>query len=321
MIRPRSIAPAPLKAAARWAADRLPLARKPSVLMYHRIGDDAFDPWGLAVREALFEEQLDWLARNRDVMPLSELARQHSEGRLPSDAISITFDDGYADTVETAIGLLEKYGLTATVFVPLGVIERGHAFWWDELAGIVLGYRGENLRFDGKILAVPRAEGGDRVWRPGAAPATPRQRLFDRMRRTLRSQTPGAIETAMADLREQFPLDIACADRPLSLERLRSIPSQTIELGSHALNHPCLTSLDPDDQAREINDSRTRFASLTGSAPTTFAYPFGEYDASIIAAVKKAGFDCAVTSDRGFVSSRSNPFALPRLRVGNRRFR
>ena len=321
MIRLKSIAPEPLKAVAGWAADRLPLARKPAILMYHRIGDEAFDPWGLSVEESLFEEQLAWLARNRAVVPLSEFAGRHREGRLRNDSVAITFDDGYAATAKTAVRLLTKFGMPATVFLPVELIERGRGFWWDELARIAIGYRGESLCFEGARIAVPQPQPRDSLWRPGASPATPRQKLFHSMRSRLRARAPSEVEAAVAELRGQAQNEASEADRPLTTDEVRAIPSQTIEFGSHALTHPSLPALGEAEMIREIRESRARCASLTGTAPAAFAYPFGEYDRSVMRLVEEAGFACAVTSDRGFVGRRSKLFALPRIRIGNRRFR
>ena len=63
--------------------------------MHHRIGSETFDPWGLVVGIRRFEAQLEWLARNRTVLPLSEFVGAHREGRLVRDAVATTFDDGY----------------------------------------------------------------------------------------------------------------------------------------------------------------------------------------------------------------------------------
>ena len=62
--------------------------------MYHRIADESFDPWGLSVHPARFQEQLEWLARNRTVLPVTEFSRMHGEGGLPKEATPITFDVG-----------------------------------------------------------------------------------------------------------------------------------------------------------------------------------------------------------------------------------
>ncbi|HEY2596254.1 MAG TPA: polysaccharide deacetylase family protein, partial [Chloroflexota bacterium] len=72
-----------------------------------------------------------------------------------------------------------------------------------------------------------------------------------------------------------------------------------------------------DAQRQEISDSRRQCELLTGRAPTSFAYPFGEYDETAVALVREAGFDRAVTVEPGVVTRGTDPLQLPRLGVGN----
>jgi hypothetical protein len=48
---------------------------------------------------------------------------------------------------------------------------------------------------------------------------------------------------------------------------------------------------------------------------TSFAYPYGSYDAATVEAVRTARFARACTSDHGPVGRGADPFALPRVAV------
>jgi peptidoglycan/xylan/chitin deacetylase (PgdA/CDA1 family) len=72
----------------------------------------------LTVTAELFERQVSWLARNGyvGIRPSEWLA--HRTGRpLPRKPVLLTFDDGYADNVEHALPVLERYHFGAIVFV------------------------------------------------------------------------------------------------------------------------------------------------------------------------------------------------------------
>jgi hypothetical protein len=56
---------------------------------------------------------------------------------------------------------------------------------------------------------------------------------------------------------------------------------------------------------------------LVGVRPSSFAYPFGDYEPGLDRLVEKAGFCCACKADGWFVSRKADPFALPRFFVGN----
>ena len=174
-----------VRARRRLGADRKArgrVAARPAVLMYHRVTDEAIDPWGLAVSATRFDEQLHWLKRHRTVLPLPEFARGQLLGELPADAAAITFDDGYACNANVAAPLLAELGLPATIFVTTRPVETAEEFWWDDLQRIVLGAHGGSLRLqlEGRDVSVrlgdPRE--GLAPWRSGVAPANSRQHAF-----------------------------------------------------------------------------------------------------------------------------------------------
>lgn len=309
--------PQPVKSAIRRATRWLPRRPRPAILMYHRIAQANFDPWGLAVEERHLAAQFEWLAGHRSVLTLREFARRHRGGRLPADSIAITFDDGYESSLRSAIPLLERLGLHGTIFLPAGQIERGGEFWWDELASIVLNFEDETLRLSESTIRVPPPGPRDSSWPPNAPPDTPRQVLFYSLWSKLRSASPIAIEEAMEQLRMQSAGSMPAEDRPVAPGELSSIKSDSIDFGSHAMTHASLPALPADEQAREIAESRERCASLTGRTPTSFAYPYGDFDERSRRLVEGAGFECACSAEHTFVPQGADIFALPRLRVGN----
>ncbi|MEP7130449.1 MAG: polysaccharide deacetylase family protein [Sphingomicrobium sp.] len=312
-----SNAKARLKAGIRRARHLLPRRPRPAILMYHRIGRESFDPWGLVVERDRFAAQVDWLARERAVLPLTEFALLHRERSLPRNAVSLTFDDGYA-SVLNAVAPLEKHELHATVFLPAQIIDQGRDFWWDELAGIVLHWTGDTIALNGDPLSVPPANDRDSLWPPDSPPSTPRQKLFQSVWSRLHAMQPAELEAAMEQLREQGELiEVRTTDRPLTRAQARSVSQSTIAFGSHGLTHPSLPALSADDQQREIDESIARCETVTGTRPETFAYPFGEFDPASMRLVERAGYACACATGDGFVGSHSALFALPRLRVCN----
>ncbi|MEO8176315.1 MAG: polysaccharide deacetylase family protein [Sphingomicrobium sp.] len=296
-----------------------PARPQPAILMYHRIGPESFDPWGLAVSAEHFAEQLNWLAANRTVLPLAEFAALHRQQRLPDKAVALTFDDAYACNAVVAVPLLENLGLPATIFVPAELIERGQEFWWDDLERIVLGHGGDALRLDGETFALGEREAGDRQWAPDAAPHTPRQEAFHNLWAKLREQEPAVLAGSMDQLRKQT--DAAAAPRPshrpMTAGEVHATRSATIEIGAHSLTHPSLPRLSPSEKRYEIVDSVARCAALSGVVPRTMAYPYGDFDAESETLAEDAGFLCACTTEHGFVGAHSRPFALPRRHVGD----
>src|SRR5262245_48176936 len=53
---------------------------------------------------------------------VGDLVRMRAAGAVPAKSVVLTFDDGFADFHETALQILMRYGLTATLYVVAGHI-------------------------------------------------------------------------------------------------------------------------------------------------------------------------------------------------------
>lgn len=292
---------------------------RPVILMYHAIDDDSFDPWGLSVSPANFQAQMEWLAVGRTVLPLEEFAQRHAKGQLPPDAVAVTFDDGYASVGETAVPLLERMRLPATIFIPADSVERCREFWWDRLARLIIGFQGERLSVLAKMFELGPPLPEDRTWRPHQPPSTPRQRLFKDSWATIRLRSDEGVEAALEEIAAEIG-DCAPqepAKRVMTPQEIRSIHSDVIKIGSHALTHPSLPALSSEDKRREICGSIDRCRELTGEAPRTFAYPFGDFDDESRSLVEQCGFACGCTTEPRPVGPGAPLSRLPRFAAGN----
>jgi peptidoglycan/xylan/chitin deacetylase (PgdA/CDA1 family) len=91
-----------------------------SVLVYHTISSPPEPmPADADISPERFEQQLRWLSRWGNVVPLEETLRESSRR-----SIAITFDDGYRDNLTVALPLLEKFRLPMTLFVTAGFLGR-----------------------------------------------------------------------------------------------------------------------------------------------------------------------------------------------------
>ena len=86
------------------------------------------------------------------------------------------------------------------------------------------------------------------------------------------------------------------------------------EVDSHSLTHPDMTTLDPEDLRAQLVDSR-QFLQRSFHIPgNSFCYPSSEYNATVIAAVKAAGYTNATTEGHAY-ATRADPYLLPRFEM------
>jgi peptidoglycan/xylan/chitin deacetylase (PgdA/CDA1 family) len=118
--------------AVKRAAAAADVVRRPPrgvvVLLYHRVGRHS--DLEVDLPTALFAEQLECLAASGRVATLDAcldaLTRPGAED--PDDLIAVTFDDGTADFVETALPLLERHHLPVTLYLATGFVDDRRPF-------------------------------------------------------------------------------------------------------------------------------------------------------------------------------------------------
>lgn len=106
------------------------------VLFYHRVADKHPNPWSIS--NADFQEQILWMKRRFDMISLDEVQRRIESGVNDRPAISITFDDGYAENCEEALPFLIRENVPVTYFVTTHHTTKQVAFPHDVEEGVEL---------------------------------------------------------------------------------------------------------------------------------------------------------------------------------------
>lgn len=115
----------------------------------------------------------------------------------------------------------------------------------------------------------------------------------------------------------RWPADGRPAGRLLNAAELREMRGCGMETGSHTVNHARLPELDDARLMQELSVSKATLEDLLGHAVTSFAYPYGAWDARCAAAVQQAGYSAACTTRTGWALRDNAPFQLRRLTVFN----
>ncbi|MDX2128045.1 MAG: polysaccharide deacetylase family protein [Chloroherpetonaceae bacterium] len=99
------------------------------VLMYHKLSNTTKNE--LTVLGSDFEAQLLWLKQNhyKSISSQELILHLYQNAPLPPKPVLITFDDGYINNLDIGLPLLKKYGMKATIFLPIQHI--GGTNVWD----------------------------------------------------------------------------------------------------------------------------------------------------------------------------------------------
>lgn len=295
---------------ARWIRSRF--GQRALILGYHRVAEPPHDPFGLCISPAAFEMHLQVLSEIACPVSLQDLRQGLRKGHLPRNAVVITFDDGYSDVFHTALPLLKKYNIPATLFVTAGSL--GQPFWWDELERIV--YASANLPELIASLPEPLRRSRMPASGNGQGDAQIKESLLRMLSRRMQDWPAPEIERVINRLRGASGLKqtVSLQPRAVTRDELRLLSDAGLfEIGSHTVSHPDLPNLSPEKQREEIENSKSEIESVVGRPVSSFSYPNGRNTKTLRPLLLSAGYQCACTSVNDLVTRGTDPFELPRF--------
>lgn len=273
------------------------------ILAFHRVNDDD-DPFMPALPTGLFAARMEHIARYYDVLPVDELVDRLHAGRLPRKALALTFDDGYRDNLTHAAPVLARYGLPATVFLTTGLIGTQSVAWFDRLALALKATTRRELSLEGRP-ALPLRSTAERL--------QALQSALRHLKRRSDAERRAGVERIVTDLDGrglELPKHLM-----LTWDEAAALRGLGISIGAHTVTHPILSRLSPEEAWYEINGSKEAIERGLGLTPRAFAYPNGgreDCSETVVGLVARAGFSCAVTTQRGLNTRRTPLMELRR---------
>ena len=284
------------------------------ILMYHSIAPDTkpqetcMDFAGMIVEESEFAQQMEFIATHYETITLSEYKElRQPNSRFPKNPCILTFDDGFADFLELAFPILQKFGLKAVLFVTGASLSDQFRSWIHDLYAILDQLENRDchhtlMQLGSETLPVP--ESNRDLWKQT------RNHFFNLSRNERKRQ----LEIFTQLLRAE---DIQA--KLLTPDQTKSLFLSGIEIGGHTLRHEVLNEFPNLELEAEILENRKLLSELTGNQYHSFCYPFGgahTFDERTIDALKRNGFTTATTAIRG-LNTRITPLhELRRIYVG-----
>ncbi len=103
----------------------------------------------------------------------------------------------------------------------------------------------------------------------------------------------------------------------MNWEQLAAAAEGGIEIGNHTHTHDYFLNQPASDRyanfANEIEISQKLIEQNLGIVPSSFAYPYGEFDEKMRAILKAKGFTGAAAQNSGILTSETDSFQIPRF--------
>jgi len=124
-----------------------------------------------------------------------------------------------------------------------------------------------------------------------------------------------------------YPKIIGQTPYALTWKQIKEMAAAGVDIESHSYSHPFLTrrrnaTLDDTQYAewlqKELKESKQVLEKQTGQPVNFLAYPYGDYDHFLVASVKSAGYEAALTCEYGPITKGMNPFRLRRVVIDKR---
>ena len=236
-------------------------------VMYHGVTSENttyFSPRHVVVTD--FERQIAYYKKNFDIISIDEaFRRMRNNDTFSRKTITISFDDGFANNLTTALPILEKYNVPATFFISSICAENdgNHVLWPEFIAALKYFTQIDTNSLSDDIKAMPYHE---------------------------RDAYLGDLENAhkVLDKLRLLPNDIwKLLDKAQLIELSKS---KIVTIASHGHNHYNLGQIESEFAKYELEHSKTLLESAIQKEINHIAYPDGSYTGLVKDLAEKAGY-------------------------------
>jgi peptidoglycan/xylan/chitin deacetylase (PgdA/CDA1 family) len=239
---------------------------------------------GVSITPRQFEIAMEFLAKYYNPVSLQDVL-DHRDGRpLPSRAVLVTFDDGYASLMEAAIPVCKRLGVPAVLFLNAAYLNNERLS-----ADNLVCYVANTLGLE-PINAAARAVKGD-----GAPKLASLMEVFRRFFPSISLPVREGFLRELVRLGGINERQLASdANLYLNTKQVRELASLTFEIGNHTRSHIHCRCLLPRDFCEEIDRNKTELEALSKQAVRSFSVPYGssaDLSNDVIAHLRRSGHE------------------------------
>lgn len=305
------------------------MKRRITIIMYHFVRDleNSQYPEIKGLTLSSFKEQIAYIKHYYTPVKMEDLieAVKSTDAELPSNAVLLTFDDGYIDHFTNVFPVLDRYGIPGCFFPPAKAITESRVLDVNKIHFILASVEDKtriirsifaDIEENQSEYALERPESYyEKLALPGRYDTA--EVMF--IKRILQKALPEDLRARMVDkLFAKFVTrDEAAFAKELymSVEQLECMRRNGMHIGSHGYDHYWLDSLSKNEQEREIRLS-LEFLGRIGSDLDNWVmcYPYGAYNKSLHSILREKGCRIGLSTHVDVADlEHEDPLALSRL--------
>jgi peptidoglycan/xylan/chitin deacetylase (PgdA/CDA1 family) len=276
-----------------WARRQLCRMGGIVLLTFHRVVGDADLAFshslpGMVIRAQTFRELVAYVVSHCEAVDLRRAEPGIASSKL---RVAFTFDDGWLDNYTVVFPIIRKYLAPITIFICPGLLDQPAPFWPE------------------RVVALARAV------RPVIKDAE-----IEVLVENLKRSTQHDREAYLAKLSEQVTKEgksvvLSRVDSTLDWTAIAEMAQEGVSVGSHTQTHQILPFILLETAREEVFESKTAIERTLKSSCEMFAYPNGNWSLDTRRILLAAGFNLAVTTERGAWTADSDRLAVPRTNV------
>lgn len=241
----------------------------------------------------LFKQQIDYFKNNFSVVTMEEVIDSvEKKSVLPTNALLLTFDDGYVDNYTYAFPILNDYGLQGSFFIP------GKTFTEHKLLDVnkihyILAASDIN-----KLL--PDLLGRMNYYRGNEFDYPDNDTLFDQyakanrfdckevifVKRILQTVLPERLRNIISS--ELFEKHLGISEEQLAFElymteeQIYTLRRHGMFIGIHGYDHYWLGNLNKEQMQKDISDALNAMDKFIDRKRWVMNYPYGNYNDDVL---------------------------------------
>ncbi|MGR6466424.1 polysaccharide deacetylase family protein [Rhizobium sp. PAMB 3182] len=247
-------------------------------------------------------------ASGRRIVTVEEGRRLSAAGADGGSYVNFSVDDCYRDTYEAVVPLFRRHQVPVTLFVTTGIPDGTMPMWGAGLEDALQNR--DRVVLDGQVVEVASIES--------------KMAVFQAVQQRWDGPSAGEHYTRFC-VENELDEQALHWKHAISWEMLSELANDPlVEIGSHTVMHPRISSLSDDGARAELAGSRVRLQERLSVPVDHFAFPYGrakdcgprDFDIARV-----AGYKSVATTTKGVVRRGPSAYAFPRntLNGGHRK--